>query len=206
MSLIFVYDSKLIFKGVLYISAYHKIVEDSDIIHWFAMSAPYRNEEKAKEKLTDKGFQCFVPMRYELVEKKGKKTRVYRPAVHNLIFVRGTANQVQAFKNTYGLIQYLMRKVGKEGREKIIVPDRQMEQFIRICESNDDSLRYVELSEMNIRPGSLVRIIGGAFDGLEGYFMKIRGTRNRRLVVAIPDIAAASVEVSPDLVEVLGKA
>jgi transcription antitermination factor NusG len=171
--------------------------------YWFAMSAPYRNELKAKADLEKAGLYCFVPMRWEVRMKGRTRQRVRVPVIHNLIFVRGTADQLQNFKMDRNYVQYLMRSTLAGKREKIIVPDRQMEQFIRICESDDDSLRYLEPAEVNLRKGTHVRIIGGVFDGSEGYFVRVQGVRNRRFVVTIPGLAAVSVEVTPDLIEVL---
>lgn len=170
---------------------------------WFAMSAPYRNEMKAKVDLEEAGLGCFIPMRWEVRDKGGAKKRVRVPVIHNLIFARGTEDELKEFKVGRNYVQYLMRPTLAGGREKIVVPDRQMEQFMRICESDDDTVRYLEPAEVNLRKGTHVRIIGGAFDGAEGHFVRVQGVRNRRFVVTITGLAAVSVEVSPDLIEVL---
>ena len=53
---------------------------------WWAMSAPYRRELKAKAILDSCGIECFVPMRNQPVRKRsGAMVRELRPAVHNLI-------------------------------------------------------------------------------------------------------------------------
>lgn len=174
-------------------------------LHWFAMSAPYRNELKAQADIEAAGLRCFIPMRWELRTNGNTKKRVRVPVLHNLLFVRGTEEQLKEFKTVRNYIQYLMRPTLDGRREKIIVPDRQMDQFIRVCESDDDSLRYLEPEEVNLRKGAKVRIIGGAFDGAEGQFIRVKGARNRRFVVTITGLAAVSVEVAPDLIEVLDR-
>jgi hypothetical protein len=48
-------------------------------------------------------------------------------------------------------------------------------------------------------------IQGGAFDGTEGYFVKIRGKRSRRVVILIEGITAVALtEISTDFIEVIG--
>ena len=59
--------------------------------------------------------------------------------------------------------------------------------------------------EINIEKGTKVRIHGGSFDGTEGVFVKIKGKRNRRVVVLIEGLAAIAInaEISPDLIEII---
>ena len=51
--------------------------------------------------------------------------------------------------------------------------------------------------------GRRVRIVGGALDGYEGRLLSLRGTRVRRLLVEIPNLLTAAVEVSPEYVQLL---
>ena len=44
---------------------------------WFAMSAPYRRELRAKEFLDSKGVECFIPMKEALVERPGGEYNIY---------------------------------------------------------------------------------------------------------------------------------
>lgn len=65
------------------------------------------------------------------------------------------------------------------------------------------SISYLTPDEVNIARGSRVRILGGPFDGVTGVFQRVKGHRNRRLVVTIPSIGSVTAEVSPDLVQLL---
>ncbi|MBO7467411.1 MAG: UpxY family transcription antiterminator [Bacteroidaceae bacterium] len=178
--------------------------KEEDIVRWYVMSAPYRNELRAKEALSQSGIECFVPMHYTLVEKSGIKTRKYMPAIHNLIFVHAPLTQIQDFKRYKGIIQYYVMPSRRGGvAQKLWVPDRQMKDFINICEKGDDSLRYMSPDDVHIAPGTRVRVHGGPFDGFEGNFVKVAGKRNRQLVVSITNLVAASISVSADLVEVI---
>lgn len=48
---------------------------DSQIV-WFAMSAPYRRELKARDYLQAKGIECFIPMVNTMLQKRnGTKSR-----------------------------------------------------------------------------------------------------------------------------------
>ena len=47
---------------------------------------------------------------------------------------------------------------------------------------------------------------GGTFDGVEGTLLKVKGKRNKRVVICIKDVTAISVaEFEPELLEILGE-
>lgn len=170
---------------------------------WYAMSVPYNRVLKVKDMLDSERIECFVPMRYEVRTVRGHKTRLYVPAVSNLLFVHTTDSRLKMFKQTTTFLQYLVRRVDGVSR-KIVVPDAQMEQFIRVSRTDDERLTYLKPEEINLSKGTRVRILGGAFDGVEGIFVKVKGKRNRRVVVLIDHVSAIAVsEISPDLIEVL---
>ena len=51
-----------------------------------------------------------------------------------------------------------------------------------------------------------MRIIGGVFDGVEGVLMKVRGGRNKKVVVEIPNTLGVVFEVeNADMIEVINK-
>lgn len=177
--------------------------KDSQIV-WFAMSAPYRRELKAKEYLQAKGIECFVPMVNALVEKRsGAKIRKQIPAIHNLIFVHTSKEIIQEVKRGVDYLQY--RTMPREGKNiPIIIPDRQMQQFIAVTQTTNEGLIYMRPEEVNIAKGTRVRVHGGAFDGTEGVFVKIQGKRKPRVVLLIQGVAAVALaEISTEFIEII---
>ena len=160
---------------------------------WFAMSATFGRELKAKTFLESKQVKCFVPMRYESVKDKTQgKIRKLVPAINNLIFVYTTKERIQALKSVAEYLQYLTKPVG--GRNiPIIVPEYQMQQFIKVCNTHNDKLVYLAPEEINLKEGTSVKIIGGAFDGVIGSFVKVDKSRKKRVVVLVQGIAAVMV-------------
>lgn len=167
------------------------------------MRATFCRELNAKQLLEDQKVETFVPMHYEIRNKNRQKSKVPVPVVHNLIFVHTTKNRIQKIKADIPYLQYITRI--EEGRNTpIIVPDRQMELFIAVCGTYDKQLVYLPPQDIDLTRGTRVRIHGGVFDGQEGLFMKVKGMRNKRLVIAIQGvIAVATVVVHPEFVEVL---
>lgn len=173
-------------------------------IQWFAMSAPYRRELKAKEFLQSKGIDCFVPMTNAIVERhNGIKQRKQVPAIHNLIFVHSSKATIQEVKQGVDYLQW--RTTPQNGKNTpITVPDKQMQQFIAVTQASNEELIYLRPEEIDIKKGTKVRLHGGAFDGTEGIFVKVRGKRNRRVVLLIEGVAAvAMAEISTDFIEIL---
>ena len=146
---------------------------------WHAMRATYRRESAAMQLLESEGMGCFIPMRYNEVVHRGHKTRELVPVVRNLLFVHDS--------RTHG---------------KIIVPDDQMRRFIAVAGTYDDQLLYFAPEELNLAKGTRVRVTGGEFEGQEGVFLRVKGARDRRVVVEIQGvIAVALATVHPSLIE-----
>ena len=48
-----------------------------------------------------------------------------------------------------------------------------------------------------------VRIIGGNLDGYEGSLLTTRGSKKKRLLIELPMLLAAAVEVEPEYIQLL---
>ncbi len=161
---------------------------------WFAMSAPYCRELKAKEKLDEKGIENFVAMKWEKAE--GRKQRKLVPVIHNLIFVHAGKKTIQKAKTSIPFLQYRTMKIDGRGRP-IIVPDSQMEQFMKVCNTLSDKLLFFDPNVTDIPRGAKVRIVGGEFDGVCGTFLRRKGPRSRRVLVEIPFLATVATAAIP---------
>lgn len=166
---------------------------------WFAMRATYRRELKVKAQLEEIGMTTFIPMRYSVSGRGRQKKRELVPVIHNLIFVYAVPSQLQQVKISMPYLQYI---IDTRSRQKIVVPDVQMRRFIEVAGTYDDHLLYFQPEELNLAKGTKVRIIGGQFEGYEGVFVKVKGARDKRVVVQIQGvIAMAMATVNPDFIE-----
>ncbi len=168
---------------------------------WYAMRATYRRELQVKQILDKQSVGNFIPMRYEIRTVRHRKIRELVPVVRNLLFVHATASEIKKAKEKIPYLQYI---TDSRDKQKIIVPDSQMRSFIAVSGTYDDQLLYFRPEEVNLAKGTKVRIIGGELDGQEGIFVKVKGARDRRVVIAIQGvIAVAMATVHPDLIEVI---
>lgn len=169
---------------------------------WHAMRATYNRAMLAKELLESKGVRTFVPLRYEMRERPGrKKTRELVPVMRNLIFAYVEPSVIQEIKSHTGYLQYI---TNTRTKEKILVPEKQMEQFIAVCGTMNDHLLWLRPEEVDLKKGQRVRILGGEFEGYEGVFMKVRGARDRRVVIEIRGVVSVALAtVHPSLIETI---
>ena len=71
----------------------------SEKMQWFAMRATYRRGMQIKALLDKEGINNFIPMRYEVRIRNGRKRRELVPVISDLIFVH--AVQSYACGNFY---------------------------------------------------------------------------------------------------------
>lgn len=172
---------------------------------WYAMAATFKREMKIKKILDDLNIENFIPMSYKYVIKNGKKEKKMLPLIHNLVFVKSSMIEIQQIKRKYKYLQFLTNKIENKN-VPIVVPEKQMKDFIRAVNVYDDKSEVLNYNEIKIKKGSRVRIIGGPFDGQEGIFTKVNNHRSRSVVVSIKGVAAVCINsISPSMIQVIDK-
>ena len=176
-------------------------------ICWFPMYVSYSRELKVKEALDGLAIDCYVPMRYEMVEHDGERHRELVPAIHNLIFVRSSQERLTELKmtnKTCTLMQYMISKsrTQQEPTDIITVPDAQMKNFMRVADSYDDKVMFLEYTDFLDKEGKKVRIVDGNFTGVEGVIKRIK--KNKIVVVLLKGVAAVAVtHIHPHQLELI---
>ncbi len=178
------------------------LTNDSALVRWFVMRA-YKCERMAEEILGGEcGLEFFIPKHYVMREFHGRKSKRLVPVIPSLVFVHASKESILNFKKINNFLQFVTWNKST-GTECLVVPDDQMEDFIKVSSAQEETTTYFKPEEIDIKRGTRVRIHGGRFDGVEGVFMQVKGKRNRRLVVMLEGIMAVVAEVDPDLVEIL---
>lgn len=170
---------------------------------WYVLRALFRSEQKVRDGLRRAGFRCYVPMSWRVDKVRGRQERRLVPAISELVFVYGSDETIRDYKNGSPETVYWMM-IGREpNRQKVVVSDKAMQDFIRVTQQQERQVTYFRPEELSLAKGDHIIIHGGPFDGVEGVLMKIKGRRERQLVVSIPDVAAAAVSIRPEMVEVV---
>ncbi|MFI3262685.1 MAG: UpxY family transcription antiterminator [Rikenellaceae bacterium] len=168
---------------------------------WYAMKTTYKRELKAKVFLNERSIENFIPMRQTAVVEKGKKKIILKPAIHNLIFVKTDINELNDIKSQLPFLHNCLEG-SNNVLSPIIVPDLEMGQFIEITNKSMDKLDYIDLTSTCLQKGTRVKITGGEFCGYQGTLVKVKGIRDKRVVLSIEGlITVALTSVSSDLIE-----
>lgn len=169
---------------------------------WYAMRATYGRNLSAKLVADSHNIDNYIPMHQVITRCRGKKQRKWVPVIRDLIFILASSEEIMRLKRQITYLQYITRPINKRN-EPIVVPEEQMKQFIDITISENSDLIYLRPEEVNLQEGTKIKVHGGEFDGYEGYFVKLTGKRNKRIVVQIDSVIAVAVKISPDLIEVI---
>lgn len=174
---------------------------------WFPMRVTYAREMKVKAELDRLVIENFVPMTYRLLDAEGSNPRrELVPAVNNLIFVRSTQELISQLKVTNKALEplrYMMDRTAEKPHEIMTIPDRQMENFMRVASKTDESVMFLDETSIVGKVGKHVRIIGGAFEGVEGVIRRVKHCK--RVVVELDGIASVAIAHVPAalLVEII---
>lgn len=178
--------------------------EDKTTMKWFAMRDLKRKnaKEPAYKMLGERGIEVFTPLTMEVIERRGKKSRKEVPVITDLLFVHTSREILDPIVAKTETLQYRFKR--KAYCQPICVSEKEMNQFIQAVSMNVTPPKYYRPEE--ITPdmlGKKVRIIDGPLKDQEVRLQAVRGTRKRRILVSLADYLVASVEISPDLIQLL---
>ena len=177
---------------------------------WFPMRVTYQREMKVKAELDRLGSECFVPMRYKVVESRKalagdsqndgdtELRRELVPAINNLIFVHSLQERISELKMTNELLEplrYMMDRTASREHAIMTVSDRQMENFMRVASKTDDSVMFLDEETVVGKEGKRVEIMGGPFEGVTGVIRRVK--RCKRVVVELEGIASVAIAFVP---------
>lgn len=169
-------------------------------ILWYPMRVTYNRELKIKKILDDLVIENFVPMQYDLVHSKGLPKKELVPAIHNLIFVRSnkiTLTDLKRRNEELEPLRFMTRPItkGQKENEIIWVPDKQMDNFLRVASVQDNSVMFLENNDFINKIGKRVKITAGVFKDVEGEIKRIK--KNKYVVVQIKGVAAVAITYVP---------
>lgn len=158
-------------------------------------------KQPAYRLLAEQQVEVFTPMKWTLVTSKGKKVRKEVPFLQDLVFVHDTREKIDPIVAKCPTLQY--RFLRKTYRKPMTVPTSEMERFIHAI-SSSGSPRYYLPEEITPEMYSRkIRIVGGPLDGYEGCLLTMRGSKVKRLLVELPNLLTAGVEVSPEYIQLV---
>lgn len=178
-------------------------LRDKNKQYWFVIgSRNHMKELQIRDEARNKGLEAFVPVIYAYKVIRGQKQRKLIPAINGFVFVKATTTEMEELilKSKFTIYP---KKSSFSGREEFLtIANRDMENFIAVIEKSQENITYFKPDEIPLNPGDRIRIQGGLYDGREGIIMRIKSKRNKHLVVQIPGLLLAAVELKPELVAI----
>ena len=169
---------------------------------WFPMRVTYQREMKVKAELDRLEIENFIPMTYRFTEsRKQGDTELQKelvPAINNLIFVHSTKERISELKVSNELLEplrYMIDQTAGEAHTIMTVPDKQMENFMRVASVTDDSVMFLDETTIVGKEGKRVEIMGGPFEGVTGVIRRVK--RCKRVVVELEGITCVAIAFVP---------
>ena len=176
--------------------------ENNDIQQWFCLgcTSPQR-ELKVRDDVRRYGLEAFVPLKYEVKRLRRQEQRTLVPAISGLMFAKGTLDEVKEYISHAHYTVYIRKSTFSNKEDYLTIPTRAMEDFIAVTVDHEAHISYFRPEEIKLQAGDKIRVKGGIYDGKEGIIMRIKGKRNKHLVVQIQGLLVAAVEMTPELIE-----
>lgn len=152
--------------------------------------------------LAKAGLEVFTPMTQMVMKIGGRLQRREVPVIQDLLFVHEAKELLDPVVEMSPTLQYRYQR-GKTIDEPMTVREAEMEQFMFAVSNSETPIYYKpgELTESMY--GKTVQIHGGRLDGYQGRLLSVKGMRKRRLIVELPGLLSAAVEVTPDYIHLL---
>lgn len=170
--------------------------------YWFAARTRDKQEfavRKYLEKLKSEenlDIDYYLPTRIVVSQLKYRRKRSEVPVIRNLVFICATKQTACDLSNIYGVRLFYMKDLFT--RSMLVVPDKQMEDFMFVMDLNPDGVCF---DNESLAVGHKVRVIKGDFIGIEG---EVATEANKTyVVIRIKDILIASVKVPKSYLKII---
>ena len=170
--------------------------------YWFAARTRDKQEfaiRKSLDKLkTEKKLDIdyYLPTRIVISQLKYRRKRSEVPVIRNLIFIRATKQTACDISNVYSVQLYYMKDLFT--RSMLIVPNKQMEDFMFVMDLNPDGVSF---DNEPLTIGNKVKVVKGDFSGIEG---EVSTEANKTyVVIRITGVLVASIKVPKSYLKII---
>jgi len=168
---------------------------------WYVMRDLKRPNAKmpAYRLLEEMKIEIFVPKKWRLVIRNGKRIREEVPFLQDLLFAHESLSNLEPVVLKTPTLQF--RWLRNTYRQPMTIADTVMERFIRAVNTSESTKYYLPEEITPAMFGQKIRVIGGQLDGYEGQLLTTRGSAVKRLLVKLDGLLAAGVAVRPEYIQ-----
>jgi transcription antitermination factor NusG len=177
-----------------------RYAESSDKM-WFVFRASYGREDMASDFMVEDGTYTYIAKKYVERYIKGKKKRILRTLIPNLLFVYTTAEKAAEYVNNTPALSFLSYYYnhfvtdGEQRNPPLVVSREEMRRFILATSNKNKHLLFVEPSRCHYKTGEMVVVTDGPFIGVEGKVARVSG--QQRVVVSLSNIGLITTAYIP---------
>ncbi len=170
--------------------------------YWFAARTRDKQEfaiRKSLDKLkTEENLDIdyYLPTRIVISQLKYRRKRSEVPVIRNLIFIRATKQTACDISNVYSVQLYYMKDLFT--RSMLIVPNKQMEDFMFVMDLNPDGVSF---DNEPLTMGNKVKVVKGDFSGIEGEVSTV--ANKTYVVIRITGVLVASIKVPKSYLKII---
>ena len=168
----------------------NKIMVACNKLNWYAAYTRVNQELLIKRKLDELGIENFLPQEEQVRETPVGRKKIRVLVIHGLIFIRTDKATSFSLINDHSLNIVYLKDI--EGRHSLIVPDKQMQDFMFLL---DFSTGSVEVLNKGIKRGDRVRVIKGPLQGLEGELVRLKN--HKRVIIRLDGVASIATSYIP---------
>jgi transcription antitermination factor NusG len=168
---------------------------------WYVLRATYGREKKAYDYIVNDGTIAYLPLRYVQKSIEGRKKRILAPLLPNILFVYSEKEKINEYLKQTPELSYLryyynhLETDANGVNPPMVVEYKEMNNFIEATNVDDEHLRVVNLSQCHFKSGDKVRVIEGAFRGVQGYVARVAG--QQRVIVTIDGLCSIATAYIP---------
>ena len=155
---------------------------------WYVARTRRGQELAVRDRLEGFGIRNFIPLGQTIRLRNGRRVKAMVPLIPNMVFLRTEKSIACALANGHGLPIYYV--VDRSTRSMLVVPDKQMDDFIRVVTEEPDDLQLIEFTP---HIGQKVRIVTGRLSGVEGEV--VAADKGTYLVISLGTLLSARVKV-----------
>ena len=144
---------------------------------WYALYTKSRNEKKVAARLSERGYECYLPLQKTMRKWSDRKKLVEVPLINSYVFVRMVLSQRFDVLQDPGAVFFINFE-----RLPAPVADRDIEYLKRILGEGFE----VEALHEHVEVGQKVRVAVGQLMGMEGELVEHRG--GQKVLVRIENI------------------
>ena len=162
---------------------------------WYALKVFYNRVFSLEQFIQKDGVESYIPTVVKEIKLAHKIVRRKEPAVSSLMFIRESETYLRQLQEKLKGVSPFMIYYDREAKRPAPISEKDMNAFMLITSSGEQSLEYMADDFADFERGTHVRVIGGKFEGSEGYIHRIKG--DKKLIVRIEGVVAVATTYIP---------